>query len=217
MSWLAHYDLGELVQDSVTTCTYLGQRKADAAQVLIKMCKAEYPSARDVLRLRHEYTLLKELGDKGLAGVPRVQGLESHGTGVALILEALPGRALSAVVRETPLDLMTVLHIGSELAGFLDALHHHQVIHKDIKPQNVRPERAGPITDPQRCGVLATATMGQLLALRIEKTGRADAVGREGCASRMQRGVDLQLTQSAQSSSACDSTVLVASSWRSGG
>ncbi|MFO0576260.1 MAG: AAA family ATPase [Polyangia bacterium] len=137
MSWLAHYDLGELVQDSITTCTYLGQRKTDGARVLIKMCKAEYPSARDVLRLRHEYTLLKELGDKGLAGVPRVQGLESHGTGVALILEALPGRALSAVVKETPLDLVTVLHIGSELAGFLDALHHHQVIHKDIKPQNI--------------------------------------------------------------------------------
>jgi predicted ATPase/tRNA A-37 threonylcarbamoyl transferase component Bud32 len=137
MSWLAHYDLGELVQDSITTCTYLGERKADGAKVLIKMCKAEYPSARDVLRLRHEYTLLKELGDKGLTGIPRVQALESHGTGLALILEALPGRALSTVAKETPLDLATVLHIGSELAGFLDALHHHQVIHKDIKPQNI--------------------------------------------------------------------------------
>ena len=91
---LAQYSLVELIQDSGTTCIYMGERTTDGAQVTVKLCKAEYPSARDVLRLRHEYGILKELGEQGLQGIPRAYALENHGAGLALVMERLPGRPL---------------------------------------------------------------------------------------------------------------------------
>ena len=134
---LAQYSLVELIQDSGTTCIYMGERTTDGAQVTVKLCKAEYPSARDVLRLRHEYGILKELGEQGLQGIPRAYALENHGAGLALVMERLPGRPLHQVMQSGALGLSRVLHIGSAIAAILEALHRQLIIHKDIKPPNI--------------------------------------------------------------------------------
>jgi len=128
---LAQYSLVELIQDSGTTCIYMGERTTDGAPVTVKLCKAEYPSTRDVLRLRHEYSILKELGEQGFKGIPRAYALENHGAGLILVMERLPGRPLHRVMQSGELELKTVLHIGSAIAGLLDALHRQRIIHKE--------------------------------------------------------------------------------------
>ncbi len=147
---LAQYSLVELIQDSGTTCIYMGERTTDGAQVTVKLCKAEYPSTRDVLRLRHEYSILKELGEQGLRGIPRAYALENHGAGLILVMERLPGRPLHQVMQSGELELKTVLHIGSAIAGLLDALHRQRVIHKDIKPPEEPTQRARGASVPRR-------------------------------------------------------------------
>lgn len=147
---LAQYSLVELIQDSGTTCIYMGERVTDGAQVTVKLCKAEYPSARDVLRLRHEYSILKELAEQGLKGIPRPYALENHGAGLILVMERLPGRPLHQVMQSGALELKTVLHIGSAIAGLLDGLHRQRVIHKDIKPPDERSARARAAVVPRR-------------------------------------------------------------------
>lgn len=152
---LAQYSLVELIQDSGTTCIYMGERTTDGAQVTVKLCKAEYPSARDVLRLRHEYGILKELGEQGLKGIPRAYALENHGAGLALVMERLPGRPLHQVMQSGALGLSRVLHIGSAIAAILEALHRQLIIHKDIKPPDERIDPSTAVNVPQRCDALA--------------------------------------------------------------
>ncbi len=146
---LAQYSLVELIQDSGTTCIYMGERTTDGAQVTVKLCKAEYPSARDVLRLRHEYGILKELGEQGLQGIPRAYALENHGAGLALVMERLPGRPLHQVMQSGALGLSRVLHIGSAIAAILEALHRQRIIHKDIKPPDERIDPSTAVNVPQ--------------------------------------------------------------------
>ncbi len=100
------------------------------------------PSSRELARLRHEYSILRELDSPG---VVKTYGLESFDRGVALILQDLHAPPLSDLLRARRLDTRAFLTLGSAIAGVLDALHQRRVLHKDIKPQNILVNAAGEI------------------------------------------------------------------------
>jgi serine/threonine-protein kinase len=57
--------------------------------------------------------------------------------GVLIVMEYVPGEALSRVVRRGPLPPRRVASIARELGGALDHAHGHGVVHRDVKPGNV--------------------------------------------------------------------------------
>ncbi|WP_437871698.1 AAA family ATPase [Sorangium sp. So ce363] len=120
--------------ETADTVLYRAQRDADGAAATIKVLKGEHPGQRHVPQLRHELEISRHLQ---LESVIRADRLEKVPGGAALVMEYFAGLSLDKLARSTPLDLKAKLRIASSLAGTLAEVHGKQVIHKDVKPQNI--------------------------------------------------------------------------------
>ncbi|WP_441285788.1 trifunctional serine/threonine-protein kinase/ATP-binding protein/sensor histidine kinase [Sorangium sp. KYC3313] len=131
---LPHYTITDEIHSGVETIVYRGYRNVDRAPVAIKLFKSEYPSSRQIAKLRHEVAITRSLD---LSGVVKVYGLERIGTNLALVMENLEERSLGDVLRTQELSLKTSLQIAESIADTLEAIHRRHIIHKDIKPHNI--------------------------------------------------------------------------------
>jgi serine/threonine protein kinase len=77
MRYLEKYTLAERIHEGTATVVHRGRRNDDGANVVLKILKEEYPSTREIARLRHEHAILAELQ---IAGVVKTYGLENCGT-----------------------------------------------------------------------------------------------------------------------------------------
>ena len=131
---LQEHTVGETLFEGPGYAMREGRRKADGAPVAIKVLLGEHPSPAQIARLRHEHAVLSDLD---LLGVPRALALERTASGPALVLEPLRGRPLRERLRDGPLDLRTALAIGASIAGAVESLHRHRVVHKDLTPDGI--------------------------------------------------------------------------------
>jgi serine/threonine protein kinase len=119
---------------------------AEPRTVVIKLLSSEYPTERDLVEFRHQYTIVQNLD---LPGIVRPISLEEsdarddrlHHRGYALVMEDFGGISLSAhqhnVSEDNRLSPIDILKIGIQLAATLHGLGQHQIVHKDIKPANI--------------------------------------------------------------------------------
>ncbi|MBD2067709.1 AAA family ATPase [Leptolyngbya sp. FACHB-671] len=144
---IAGYELLEVLYEGATTCVYRARTasKSDLEpnSVIIKTLKAEYPTLDQLTRLRHEYQILQDLD---IAGIAKPLGLENYRNGLALILSDFDGELLAklidlqfsnGVVATRQVKINNFLQIAIHLASILAQLHQQNVIHKDVKPQNI--------------------------------------------------------------------------------
>src|SRR4029079_82248 len=93
---LAGYVLTDMVRETQGARLLRGTRDADGARVIVKLLRAEHPTAAQVARLRHEHAILASLD---MPEVVRTFGLVKHGRGVALVLEDLGDVSLDSLFR----------------------------------------------------------------------------------------------------------------------
>src|SRR4029079_203977 len=99
------YDVREHLYDGRTVAVFRARQKNGGAPVILKTPK---PVAGAAVRLRHEYSIMKDLA---LPGVVRARGLEEHGSEVTLVLDDLGGETLAARLRKGPAPLPDALRI----------------------------------------------------------------------------------------------------------
>lgn len=131
---IAGYNLIEVLYDGTTTCVYRALRETEQTSVIIKTLKAEYPTRQQLTQLRHEYQILQNLN---IAGIVKPLALENYHNGLALILTDFAGETLNNFINIQNFDLSKFLNIAIQLATILADLHQNNIIHKDIKPQNI--------------------------------------------------------------------------------
>jgi predicted ATPase/signal transduction histidine kinase/CheY-like chemotaxis protein/tRNA A-37 threonylcarbamoyl transferase component Bud32 len=131
---IATYNLIEALYEGTTSCVYRASKEPEQTWVIIKTLKAEYPSIEQLARLRHEYNILQTVE---IEGVIKPLALESYQNGLALILSDFGGEPLTQLIAAQTFDLSQFLPIAIQLASILDQLHQNNIIHKDIKPQNI--------------------------------------------------------------------------------
>src|SRR6476659_8431678 len=134
---IGRYDILELVGRGGMGVLYRARDKTLQRDVALKMMLVDFshdPTARDrferearaVARLQHRNVVtIHELGDAD--GAPFI------------VMEFLSGKDLETLLQaETPLTLAAKLDIASQLCEGLAYAHEQGIVHRDIKPGNVR-------------------------------------------------------------------------------
>ncbi|HEY7727023.1 MAG TPA: protein kinase [Candidatus Eisenbacteria bacterium] len=91
-------------------------------------------------RLRREALTLSRLNHPGIGAV---YDLDTEGGVDYLVMELVPGQTLDERLREGPLPEGEVVAIGIQAAEGLAAAHREGVVHRDVKPANLRLTPAG--------------------------------------------------------------------------
>jgi predicted ATPase/signal transduction histidine kinase len=131
---LTGYNRLEELYQNTKTVIYRAVREMDKQSVIIKILNSEYPTSQDLTRLRYEYEITQKIN---LSGVMRSYGLEPYNNSLALILEDFGGQSLKEFINQKRLDIPTILSISIQLVDTIGKLHKQQIIHKDIKPDNI--------------------------------------------------------------------------------
>jgi len=120
---------------------YLAEQRSLGRLVALKVLRAELTaSAAAVLRLQREARAIARLSH---ANVVRVLGVGSEAGVHYVAMELVPGTSLEAMIEAAArggrgLPIRDVLELGAQLAAALGCAHAAGVLHRDVKPANVR-------------------------------------------------------------------------------
>jgi len=145
---LKGYEITEKIHQGINTKIYRGIRFADQKPVIIKMLVADYPTLEELTQFRNEYELSKNIQE--IPGIVTPIELLNYQNGMALILNDMGGISLKQYLEQksaqssqisglsySGLSLKEFFSIAIQLATTLGELHQRQIVHKDIKPQNI--------------------------------------------------------------------------------
>jgi len=105
-------------------------------EVAIKILPGAFAADPDrVARLKREAQLVAALNHPNIAAIHGFE--ESTGT-PALILELVEGPTLADRIAQGTIPLDEALAIASQIADALDAAHERGIIHRDVKPANIK-------------------------------------------------------------------------------
>lgn len=134
MSTLIGYKITEKIHVGVRTLIERGVRELDQTSVIIKTLLSEYPTIEEIIRLKHEYKISSHLK---LEGIVKPYSLSPYKNSFALILEDFGGKSLKQLLAASQIKLIDFFSLAIKLAQTLGELHQNQIIHKDIKSDNI--------------------------------------------------------------------------------
>jgi serine/threonine-protein kinase len=104
-------------------------------QVAIKVLHNTMATAEILLRFRREAEIASRIGHPNIVEVLDFNTLPSGEP--FLVMELLTGESLAARLRRGRLPEKTALDIARQIGSALDAAHRMDVVHRDLKPDNV--------------------------------------------------------------------------------
>ena len=132
---ISGYTVAEELYRSSKKVFFRGVRGEDGKSVIIKTLDSEYPSAQEKARLQYEYQLLKSLD---ISGVVLGYDFKEYDNNVAIILEDFEGVPLSRYIYEgNGISLDQFFNLAIKVTKTLSLIHQANIIHKDIKPENI--------------------------------------------------------------------------------
>lgn len=130
------YTLTAPLHASADVSIWRATRDADGASVVVKSATRGAAAPHAVAsRLRHEARALERLRD--VPGVVRLIEAREDARGLSLVFVDDGLAPLGARVAAGALPLVVALRVARGLAEALGALHRRDVVHRDIKPDNV--------------------------------------------------------------------------------
>lgn len=135
---LSHYRVVELIGEGGAGCVYRAVDTQRARSVAIKVAKGS--ASASPYRLRQEAQALSRLNDPRIA---HLYELLTHGRREFIVMEFVPGVTLAELLKAGPLPVDEVIWLGTQLLRGLAAAHAARVLHRDIKPGNIKVTSSG--------------------------------------------------------------------------
>lgn len=167
---IGHYRIVEQIGAGGMGVVYRAHDERLDRDVALKVLSSgALANSPDRKRFRHEALALSKLNHPNIAVV---HDFDSHGDLDVLVMEYVPGSTLSH--QPAPLPEREVLRIGVQLAQGLAAAHAQGVLHRDLKPGNLR------LTPDGRLKILdfGLARLAQVAAETRETRSATEPVGR---------------------------------------
>ncbi|MCP4135969.1 MAG: AAA family ATPase [bacterium] len=134
MEQIADYTILNNIDETGNSIVYRGKKEDEENTVIIKVLKTEFPSPAEIVRFKQEYEMIKSLD---LDGIVKTHDFVKFDDTFALIMEDFDGIHLQRFLKNEELDIDSFLDIAAALAETVGMLHQKNIIHKDIKPQNI--------------------------------------------------------------------------------
>ena len=135
-SRLGHYDVTALIGEGGMGQVYQATDTKLNRQVALKILPEAFAEDPDRLaRFQREAQLLASLNHPGIAAI---YGIEEADDTRALVLELVEGPTLADRIVQGPIPVDEALPIAKQIAEALEAAHEQGVIHRDLRPANIK-------------------------------------------------------------------------------
>lgn len=130
------YELLEQVGEGGMAIVYKARCNKLNRYVAVKILKAEYSDNEEIVsKFKKEATAIAKLSDNNIVNVLDVgtQGETNY-----IVMELVNGKTLKEVIEQFgKVSYDTAITIAIQVAKALDCAHKNNIIHRDIKPQNI--------------------------------------------------------------------------------
>ncbi|WP_242516204.1 AAA family ATPase [Sorangium cellulosum] len=133
MSAAPRYAITATLHQGRATRLLRAVRIADGRPVILKVLDPRRSRPQDVERLRREYAIGKTLSHEALL---KPQALETYEGLPAIVMEDFGGESLDHLLG-APMSAELFLELATRIAAGVAELHERDIVHKDIKPQNI--------------------------------------------------------------------------------
>ncbi len=133
---LGHYEITDKLGQGGMGSVWLAQDVKLGRQVAIKTLPEEFAKDEERLaRFEREAKLLASLNHPNIA---TIHGLEEHDGTRFLVLELVEGDTLADRLKRGAIPVEESLRLALQIAEALEAAHEKGVIHRDLKPGNIK-------------------------------------------------------------------------------
>lgn len=129
------YEIISKIGSGGTSIVYKARRLADNREVAIKVIRDELENIRELERhFRLEAEALNKMSHRN---VRRILGVGQWNDSLYMVTEYIDGKTLKEIVANGPIPLKTAVDYALQIAAGIEHAHRKNIIHRDIKPQNI--------------------------------------------------------------------------------
>lgn len=131
------FEILKILHESEPRIIYDARRVSDGRQVVLKTLNIQYPENENIAEIKHDYKLTRRLQFNGII---QIHSLISYGNGNLAIEMENFGASLSELIKNIdnkPWPLEQFFTVSLQLAKTLGQVHEHDIVHKDINPNNI--------------------------------------------------------------------------------
>ena len=140
---LGHYDVTALIGEGGMGQVWQATDTQLNRQVALKILPDAFADDPDRLaRFQREAQVLASLNHPGIASI---YGIEKSDDTQALVLELVEGPTLADRIAKGPISIDEALPIANQIAEALEAAHEAGMIHRELKPANIKVKADGTV------------------------------------------------------------------------